>query len=264
MATMRVNKTSNYTVMSNHHLRDKNLSLKAIGLLSKMLSLPENWDYSIGGLVSICKEGRPAVESALKELKEHGYLVVTKVYPDKTKTGKIEYIYDVYEIPQATCKQGVENQGVGFLPLENIPLYKDTDKSSKDEQNKEERNKEKKTSGTKGAVRSDSEVAAVIESYTSNADLRFELMEFAKMRKRIRRPLTKRAIEILLNDKTGLDSMASTDMEKLEIVQLATSSSWQKFYPIKKNKAGNSDNMHGDSGFDMDEIMASCGLEGGW
>ena len=60
MATFRVNKNKDYTIMSNHHLRDKNLSLKAKGLLSFMLSLPENWDYSINGLVAVSKEGKKA------------------------------------------------------------------------------------------------------------------------------------------------------------------------------------------------------------
>ena len=79
MTVMRVNKTNNYTVMSNYHLRDTRLSLKAVGLLSKILSFPDNWDYSITGLVAICKENETAVKNALKELKEFGYLKVTKL-----------------------------------------------------------------------------------------------------------------------------------------------------------------------------------------
>ena len=67
--------------MSNYHLRSTNLSLKAIGLLSKVLSLPENWDYSISGLTAICKEKETAIKAALDELKHWGYLVVTKLMP---------------------------------------------------------------------------------------------------------------------------------------------------------------------------------------
>ena len=70
----RINKTKNYTVMSNYHLQDKNLSLKAKGLHSYMLSLPDNWNYSVQGLVSISKEGVKAINSILKELKENYYL----------------------------------------------------------------------------------------------------------------------------------------------------------------------------------------------
>ena len=99
MATIRVHKTKNYTVMSNTHLRDKNLSLKAKGLLSVMLSLPDNWDYSIAGLVAISKENETAVKSALNELKDNNYVAVTKENPTKSNGGRIKYTYEVYEEP---------------------------------------------------------------------------------------------------------------------------------------------------------------------
>lgn len=76
MNVIRVQKNKNYTTMANYHLKDKNLSLKAVGLLSKILSLPENWVLSVNGLVSIVKEGRDAVRSCLAELKANGYLKV--------------------------------------------------------------------------------------------------------------------------------------------------------------------------------------------
>lgn len=110
MSVFRVNKNNNYTVMSNYHLKEKKLSLKAKGLLSQMLSLPDTWDYSIAGLVAINKEEETSIKSALKELQEFEYLKVTKLMPNKTKTGRIEYIYDIYEQPYG--KQGVENLGV--------------------------------------------------------------------------------------------------------------------------------------------------------
>lgn len=114
MATIRVHKTKNYTVMSNTHLRDKNLSLKAKGLLSVMLSLPDNWDYSIAGLVAISKENETAVKSALSELKDNNYVVVTKENPTKSNGGRIKYTYEVYEEPykQKIEKQDTENLGV--------------------------------------------------------------------------------------------------------------------------------------------------------
>lgn len=76
----RVHKNANYTVMSNYHLQSRNLSLKAIGLLSKVFSLPDDWDYSIAGLTHICKENETAIKSALNELKEWGYLTVSTDY----------------------------------------------------------------------------------------------------------------------------------------------------------------------------------------
>ncbi len=139
----RVNKTENYTVMSNYHLKSKNLSLKAIGLLSKVLSLPNDWDYSISGLTYICKEKETAIKAALDELKEWGYLVVTKLMPNETDSGRIEYVYDFFEVsekdnPDAEqgndkqpkkkisspkiSKQEVEKQGIENLPLEILPL----------------------------------------------------------------------------------------------------------------------------------------------
>lgn len=137
MAVFRINKTKDYTVISNYHLRDKNLSLKAKGLLSVMLSLPDSWDYSIEGLVLISKESRTSIKSTLDELKENNYLVVTKQYPNETQDGRIGYIYDIFEERQNAHKdsdtnenkenkekkqegkkQGIENLGVENLGIE--------------------------------------------------------------------------------------------------------------------------------------------------
>ena len=119
MTVFRVHKTANYTVMSNHHLRDKSLSLKAKGMLSVILSLPDDWSYSIAGLAAICKEGTTAVKSALGELSDAGYVVVTKLYPGQTESGRIEYVYDIHEKPQV--KQGVGNLPVESQQVGNLP-----------------------------------------------------------------------------------------------------------------------------------------------
>ena len=103
--------------MSNYHLRDKNLSLKAKGLLSVMLSLPEDWDYSISGLCSILKENKTAIKSALRELQDNGYVVVTKKYASKG-SNRISYEYDIMEIPQSV---EADSLGIGFLHLEDQP-----------------------------------------------------------------------------------------------------------------------------------------------
>ena len=100
MAVIRVNKTSDYTIMGNSHLKEKEMSLKAKGLMSLMLSLPNDWDYSVAGLVSICKESDSSIKSALDELKKFGYLVITKKMPNQTDSGKIEYEYNIFEYPQ--------------------------------------------------------------------------------------------------------------------------------------------------------------------
>lgn len=96
MSVFKIEKSRNYTVMSNYHLRDKNLSYKAKGLLSFMLSLPEDWDYSINGLVSISKEGVKAIRNILQELQSYGYLVIEK---KQNEVGQFEYEYLIYEQP---------------------------------------------------------------------------------------------------------------------------------------------------------------------
>ena len=98
MAVFRVQKTQNYTIMSNHHLRNKALSLKAKGLLSLMLSLPEDWDYTTRGLASICKEGVDSVCATVRELEAAGYIIRRRI---RDKNGQMRGMeYTVLEQPQ--------------------------------------------------------------------------------------------------------------------------------------------------------------------
>lgn len=231
-----MNKTKNYTVMSNEHLKDKRLSLKAKGLLSVMLSLPDTWDYSISGLVAICKERETAVKSTLNELKSCGYLVVTKKMPDETESGQIEYVYDIFEHAK-TGKQGAEKQGVENLGVENLEVESlvvenvrqlntkeaNTDKSNTDKSNTNNKKKE----GTRSSYEE------IINDYTENDELRSALVDFVKMRKMMKKPLTNRALSLLLTSKKGLNSLASTDAEKIDIVNQTIMHSWQGFFPLK-------------------------------
>ena len=91
MAVFRIEKTRDYTVMSNHHLRNAGLSLKSKGLLSMMLSLPEDWNYTTRGLAKICKEGTDSIGSALKELEHAGYIVRNRLRDSKGKIVDVEY-----------------------------------------------------------------------------------------------------------------------------------------------------------------------------
>lgn len=130
MSVIRVEKTGNYTVMSNYHFKERKMSLKAKGLLSLMLSLPNDWDYSISGLIAICKENETAIRSALKELQQFGYVIIDKIMPNNTKSGRIEYIYTILEKPkQEGKKQGVENLYVETQCVEN-PAQLNTNKSN--------------------------------------------------------------------------------------------------------------------------------------
>ena len=103
MAVFRIERTRDYTVMSNHHLRNANLSLKAKGLLSMILSLPEEWNYTTRGLASICKEGVDAIGSALKELETAGYIVRRQLRGTNGRITDTEYV--IYEQSQPDMSQ---------------------------------------------------------------------------------------------------------------------------------------------------------------
>ncbi|MCD7845536.1 MAG: helix-turn-helix domain-containing protein [Oscillospiraceae bacterium] len=103
MPVFRVEKNTNYTTMCNYHLRDQNLTLKAKGLLSLCLSLPEAWDYSVRGLVSICKEGKDSIVKILQELEKYGYLERHQLRRDDGKMGGIEYV--IYEMSHTPCTE---------------------------------------------------------------------------------------------------------------------------------------------------------------
>ena len=103
VAIYRVNKNRGYTVMANFHLRDKSLSLKAVGLLSKMLSFNDGWKFSTKGLSAICKEGPDAILSALRELETHGYLVRHRQRDGKGRMSST--IFEIYEEPQESTPE---------------------------------------------------------------------------------------------------------------------------------------------------------------
>ena len=117
MAVFRVERNSGYTVMSNHHLRNKELTLKAKGLLSQMLSLPEDWDYTLAGLSHINRESIDAIRTAVWELEKAGYIVRSRERDKKGRLCGADYI--IYEFPK---------KPVSDLPtLENpTQLNKDT------------------------------------------------------------------------------------------------------------------------------------------
>lgn len=137
-----VHKNANYTVMPNCHLQERRLSLKAKGLLSVILSLPPDWDYSIAGLVAICKENETAVKSALKELKAFGYLRVTKLMPGDTESGRIEYSYDIFEQPSVEVMEenlAIEKQGIENLGVENQGQLNTNESNTNELNTKEEK-----------------------------------------------------------------------------------------------------------------------------
>lgn len=134
MAVCRVEKTKNYTTMSNYHLRDPDLSNKARGLLSTMLSLPDNWDYTTRGLAKICKDGVDGITAQLKELEQYGYLIRNRIRDTSGRIVDMEYI--IYERPHPaspdTEKPDMVKPDTG-LPRPETPAQINIDKRSTDE-----------------------------------------------------------------------------------------------------------------------------------
>ena len=123
MAVFRVEKNSGYTVMSNNHLRNRNLSLKAKGLLSQMLSLPEDWDYTLQGLARINRESIDAIRQAIRELEQAGYIQRSRERDEKGRLRGADYV--IFELPQpipASVSPTLENPTLENPTQENPTL----------------------------------------------------------------------------------------------------------------------------------------------
>ena len=140
MSVFRIEKSSDYTVISNHHLRNRELSLRAKGLLSQILSLPNDWDYTIAGLAAINKEGKDAVRVAVQELEAAGYIVRRQKMDSGGKFGANEYI--VYETPRSASP--LSDFPTTEKPSTEKPLTENPTELNKDKYKK--KNKRKKTS----------------------------------------------------------------------------------------------------------------------
>ncbi|MDD3122879.1 MAG: hypothetical protein PHC62_05095 [Candidatus Izemoplasmatales bacterium] len=210
MAIIRVEKTKNYTIMSNYHFREKEMTLKSKGLLSLMLSLPDNWDYSIAGLVAICKENESAIKSSLKELESFGYLKINKIYPDESSSGRIEYEYHVFEksLKQEDKKQEVENQPLEYLPVENPNQLKTNKVNTKEEYSSKDETQTSKTIKSKPIIETKSKkekkvkdivtMRGMINAFTQNEDIREKLLEYFNMR--LKKGLQPNQWQIILDD----------------------------------------------------------------
>ena len=252
MSVVRVNKTKDFTVMSNYHLRDKNLSLKSKGLLSQMLSLPENWDYTIAGLAEINKENATAIKSALDELSKFGYLQVHKLLPNQTESGRYEYIYDIYEVPmlqentndteryktlvkdikQEQEKQGIEILGVEFLGIENQAQLntniQNTDNQKTDNKNTRERKYTKKERPNS--------FESIISNHQFTDDVKVAINDFIQNRSEMKKPLTSIGLKKMLNK---LEQLSSNPEEQIEIINQSIERNYLGVFPVKGNKIDN-------------------------
>ena len=239
MPVIRVKKTKDYTIMSNYHFKDKRLSLKAKGLISEMLSLPDEWDYSIAGLVSLNQENESAIKTALKELKNAGYLEIKKILPNKENNGRIEYEYILHEMPiQQEKKQEVEiqpleNQGIGNLSVENQPQLNTNILNIKEENTKVLNTEDKKKERKKEM--SFDEILDSVPVIRDNPSLRDTFIEYIKMRKLIKHPLTDRALQININEAYKLSKGDPVLMQKL--VEQSISRSYRGIFPLDEGKA---------------------------
>ena len=143
MAVFRIEKTRNYTVMSNHHLRDKSLSLKAKGLLSLMLSLPEEWDYTTKGLARICKDGVDSICAGVRELEEHGYVIRERVRNENGQLGAIEYTILEQPIePSPKWEKPKQENPVQVNPVLDKPILGKPEQENPAQLNIQEQSKE--------------------------------------------------------------------------------------------------------------------------
>lgn len=194
--------------MSNRFLRNKKMSLKAKGLLALCLSLPENWDYSMNGLVAICKENITAVRSALKELEEHGHLQIVKKKGDK---GRFIYEYVIFESPH------IENLPMENLPMESLPIENHRQQSIDLESIKEE-SIDNKVYIDKGVNPS------IIPLYN----------DYLETRKSIQAPLSDRGLKMLI---TRVDKLSNGNVvvQKL-MLENAIMNQWKNVYKPKEQE----------------------------
>ena len=153
MAVFRIEKTRDYTVMANFHLRDTGLSLKAKGLLSLMLSLPEEWDYTTRGLARICKDGVDSICAGVRELEEHGYVIRQRVRNPNGQLGAIEYT--ILEQPRPPEREKPERENpVLDNPEQALPVLEEPEQGKPAQLNTKESSKQKsktKSSSTEGS-----------------------------------------------------------------------------------------------------------------
>jgi hypothetical protein len=200
--------------MSNEFLRNKELSLKAKGLLAVCLSLPDTWDYSINGLVAICKESITAVRNAMKELEDLGYMKINKLQNEK---GHFYYEYVIFETPHIGFLY-VDDVGMDKLPMENPVVGKQRQLNTNQLSTEE--------------VITD-ELNLCIEERV-NPQLFEAFNGYLEMRKEIGAPITLRGLKMLI---TRMESLSNDDLRVQKLMlENATLNQWKNIYRPKEQE----------------------------
>ena len=230
MAILRKNNRESFTVVCNEAIRDEELSLKALGLLVHLLSLPDNWEFSEDGLIKIFKkDGQASIRSGLKELESRGYLKRERNRDEKGRLISVEWT--VYEKPRLE-NPSLDMSSLENPNLENRPQY--NTKETKDEYNKELSNKNPHT--PTGAERKSESKKHEFPQwfYDGISDYSAEeqegLMAWAEYRKAIKKPLTQRALKMQL--KKVKDMAEKSNLSIKEYLEEVVCRSWQGFYEI--------------------------------
>ena len=223
----RISSSENYTVVSNRCIRDKNLSLKAKGLHTLMMSLPDDWQYSIKGLAAICKESETAVGTAIKELIDAGYIRRERI--QNRKTGFHGWVYSIYELPQSIDadreKPNTEN------PNTENPNTENPNTENRRQINKEILNKD---IPSKDILSKDKQNTDALLEKIQNERLRNALREFLKMRKEMKRPLGAAAFKMLLKH---LYEMSESADERIGIIEQSVRNNWRDIYALKDTRS---------------------------
>ena len=238
MSVIRVEKTSNYTVMANYHFKEKGLSLKAKGIMSLMLSLPEDWDYTVAGLATLSKDGIESVRSALRELEKFHYLTMEQT---KDKAGKFSSTNYVLHEKPFTENPITEN------PITDKPI------SEKRTQLNTNLSSTKKLSTKRQITHQEKKDPFAVAS----PKLCEALRGFEASRKALHKPLTLRAKELIVKKLTKL--APGNEAMQVAILDQSVERGWQGVFPLKpewKQERNEKYGLHGDAGEAKSEYAA--------
>lgn len=228
MPVIRIEKTRDYTVMSNHHFRNRNLSLKAKGIMSLMLSLPDDWDYTIAGLAKLSKDGISSVRAALKELEDEGYLKMEQTKAENGKFGKNQYV--LYEKP--FTENPITEEPITEKPITEKPAQLNTHISSTYLSSTKESITRADAPGEPEAPKAKEKAKDPFD--VPSPQLRDALKGFADSRKALHKPLTNRAKELTL---AKLEKLAPhNEVRQVAILNQSVERGWQGVFDIEQDK----------------------------